>query len=876
MRPEDKLLPLLRGVVDDGPDKWKSLCPAHDDHDPSLHITKAEDGKLLLHCFVCNASAANICLAVGLTQSELYPESLDRLHRRQTKAGAKRPRNAKRAAEYLYQDEQGAVKFRAVRYEWPVEGKDKPEKDFEQHQPDGQGGWIFNLKGVERVLFRLPELLAADPAAVVYLVEGEKKVDLLRSLGFVATCNVGGSKGKWLSSYTKALAGRNVVILPDNDPINPGTGERPGHDWAVRILKNISGTAASVRIVELPGLPAKGDIVDWIAAGHTAKELLDLVGAATPEETAKVAAAAEQNKSAAPGRDPTSTHYEEQILKDLQLDVLGEIDGANGNIKVFSEAMRKSHIIREAGKLTYERLLQVCGPIVKAKINQGTEDIEGTHRMKDVRAAISMMSGFRRIDDETEVGVGCWTGMSDDMRDIDAIILVGAGEAAKWNGTKVLERVRKPRIGGRLLDIGSSEHWYDFDKLSDLMQKAGDSLWAYNVAVECETLFAKWRWKSDKTPMLISGLIIATWIQTIWAWRPLVAVIGRSNAGKTTLIEALAGIFGQLAIKSSRSSAAGIRQCVQRSAAVIMIDEFEASKARDEVLEMLRASSRGDKVLKGTAGHKGKEFVLRHIAWVAAIESGLKREPDQNRFITLECLPPEERMAGKLILPPSHELEELGLRLLAVAVRYGIEARELAVKMKSMRFTGVHARVIESFAVPAAVHASIRGIPLSDDSSIRQIMSDLLQSVDSNDVSEGDEEALVNDILSSVMRMDHGTEMTVSQGLQVYFKNEVDETLQRHGMDVIQCTTKEHATKIINGHELKGDHLFIGHKIVSRQLLKNTQWYSQSIDQILTRIPGSIRCQRRIAGMMCRGILVPMNSIPAISQPEEKQLVHGT
>lgn len=867
MRPEDKLLPLLKGVVDVGPGKWKSLCPTHYDHDPSLSITKATDGKLLLNCFVCGEKVSGFCHALGITVSELFPESLDKLHRRKTKAGSARPRNAKRAAEYMYCDSQGAVKFRAVRYEWPVEGKLKPEKDFEQHQPDGQGGWIYNLKGVERVLYKLPELLAADKSAVVYVVEGEKKVELLQSWGFVATCNVGGSKGKWLKSYTEALAGHPVVILPDNDPVNPGTGERPGHDWAVRILKNISGAAESVRIVELPGLPAKGDIVDWAAAGHTAAELLALVGQATPEETAKVAAAAEKAKADAPAKDPTSTNYEEQILKDLQLDVLGEIDGTNGNIKVFSEAMRKSHIIREVGKLSFERLLQVCGPIVKAKVNKGMEDIEGMHRISDVRSAISVMSSYRRIDDETEVGVGCWTGLADDLRDTDSIIMVGAGEAAKWNGTKVLERVLKPRIGGRLLDIGSSEHWYDFTKLADLLQMAADNSWAYDVAMEAETLFARWRWKSDKTPMLISGLVIATWVQTIWAWRPLVAIIGRSNSGKTTLIEGLAGIFGKLAIKSSRSSAAGIRQCVQRSAAVIMIDEFEASKARDEILEMLRASSRGDKVLKGTAGHKGKEFTLRHIAWVAAIESGLKREPDQNRFITLECLPPEEQMAGKLILPPNFQMEELGLKLLAVAVRYGLEARELAVKMKSMRFKGIHARIIESFSVPAAVHAGIRGIGITDEPTLREIMGDLLKSVDTGDVSEGDENALMNDILSSTMRLDHGVEMTVSQALAVEnCNNDAREAMERSGISVVRL---EQEGKEIKGMMFYGDHIFIVHKITSRQLLKGTIWISQSIDQIMTRIPGAVRYQRKVAGMSCRGILIPMGAIKALTDIDE-------
>ena len=109
----------------------------------------------------------------------------------------------------------------------------------------------------------------------------------------------------------------------------------------------------------------------------------------------------------------------------------------------------------------------------------------------------------------------------------------------------------------------------------------------------------------------------------------------------------------------SGSSAAGIRQFIKRSASVIMIDENEASKKRDEIMEMIRASSRGDRVLRGSAGHKGHEFTLRHIVWMGAIESGLKREADKKSvYYSTECLlPTEEEMAGKLEVPPEYELK---------------------------------------------------------------------------------------------------------------------------------------------------------------------------------------------------------------------------
>ncbi len=90
----------------------------------------------------------------------------------------------------------------------------------------------------------------------------------------IATCNPGGAQehkegkpysGKWLPSYSHHLRGRPVVILPDND--------KTGEDHAQDIARKLTGIAASVCIVRLPGLPPKGDVSDWLAAGGTAEEL---------------------------------------------------------------------------------------------------------------------------------------------------------------------------------------------------------------------------------------------------------------------------------------------------------------------------------------------------------------------------------------------------------------------------------------------------------------------------------------------------------------------------------------------------------------------------------------------------------------------------
>lgn len=178
------------------------------------------------------------------------------------KVHGKPPEDPDIIAAYDYPDPNGRLIYQVVR---------KAPKKFVQRQPDGNGGWIWNIKGIPRVPYRLPELLAADPAEPVFIAEGEKDVDALRERALVATTNPGGA-GKWQASYGEHLRGRHVVILPDNDAA--------GRDHAADVARKLKPYAASVRVIELPNLPDKGDVSDWLAAGGTAELLMDMLTAA--------------------------------------------------------------------------------------------------------------------------------------------------------------------------------------------------------------------------------------------------------------------------------------------------------------------------------------------------------------------------------------------------------------------------------------------------------------------------------------------------------------------------------------------------------------------------------------------------------------------
>ena len=175
-------------------------------------------------------------------------------------------------ASYDYTDADGTLLYQVQREE---------PKNFPQRRPDGNGGWINNLQGFpRRVLFRWPELLRF-PDGTVFLTEGEKDANRLAALDLCATTV---ASGKWTAECVEALAGRDVLILEDNDVA--------GRKRARAAAEALHGTAATIRVVALPDLPEGGDVSDWldIDPSRKAEQVVDICFAAplwTPEAADK-------------------------------------------------------------------------------------------------------------------------------------------------------------------------------------------------------------------------------------------------------------------------------------------------------------------------------------------------------------------------------------------------------------------------------------------------------------------------------------------------------------------------------------------------------------------------------------------------------------
>lgn len=272
------------------------------------------------------------------------------------------PDHGRLTKTYDYTDASGRLSYQVCRYEWTVDSSVNSkghEKTFVQRVPDPKkpGGWAYSTKGITWLPYRLPELVEdVAQGFPIFIVEGEKKVDMLRDIGVPATCNHGGA-GKFPEDLARWFKGAKVIVLPDNDDA--------GQEHAGLIARRLEGVAASVMRLDLPGLPPKGGIDDWLPAGGSAERLYDLVDeAARPlEATPYLSAfeAVEWHDFDAPG--PRYEHLIKGVLTKAELSMLlGESQSGKSFLAIdiamavargvdwFGHKVRRGGVVYQAGE----------------------------------------------------------------------------------------------------------------------------------------------------------------------------------------------------------------------------------------------------------------------------------------------------------------------------------------------------------------------------------------------------------------------------------------------------------------------------------------------------------------------------------------------
>jgi putative DNA primase/helicase len=235
-------------------------CASDDD---GFYIRK--DGSF--HCRVCGFNGDLFALVMKHRNVE-FPAALQIVADAAGYVGDK-PKTKKRTDErktsHVYHGEDGKEVYRIIRTDYTDE-QGKPGKTFCPAYQDENGKTVFREYGVHYP-YRLPDVLQTK---TLFIVEGEKCADALNGVlqgaglkNTVATTSQGGSQRgslwKEILQLFPTIADKTIRILPDHDS--------PGMKYAQAVATAIleSNPSADVKIVELPGLPPKGDVCDWIA-----------------------------------------------------------------------------------------------------------------------------------------------------------------------------------------------------------------------------------------------------------------------------------------------------------------------------------------------------------------------------------------------------------------------------------------------------------------------------------------------------------------------------------------------------------------------------------------------------------------------------------
>ncbi len=227
-----------------GNDQALVRCPSHDDATASDSLNLKTG---LHHCFACGASGNFFDWYMLVSGCDFKTA----LHELETFAGITTLPKVKprKVATFIYTDAAGKKRYGKERWEPARDGKRK--KEFFFFSFDKQGNKEKGFKG-EHLLYRLHEIV---PAEQVFILEGEAKADLLAAWGLAATCLDTGAESKWKASYTPHLAGKDIVIVPDND--------QAGEAYLQTVARALHGVARSIRVLRLPGLIEKQDVIDW-------------------------------------------------------------------------------------------------------------------------------------------------------------------------------------------------------------------------------------------------------------------------------------------------------------------------------------------------------------------------------------------------------------------------------------------------------------------------------------------------------------------------------------------------------------------------------------------------------------------------------------
>lgn len=811
--------------------EFAALCPFHDERSPSFTVTP---GKNLFYCFGCGATGNAVDFVMkydGLT----FPEALDRVA---SECGVQKPEPAKPKPRtkivktYDYIDENGELIYQVCRME---------PKDFRQRRPDGDG-WNWSIKDCRQIPYNLPAMLA-KPTHTVIIVEGEKDADNLTAAGLLSTTNSGGSK-KFPDDLCQHFTGRNVVILPDND--------EPGRAHASLVAAKLSRIAASVRVVELPGLPAKGDVSDWLAAGGTADQLRALCKAAPvwiqpTDDDHLIPDRAEREPM--PEHDGAPAHILDAETDERQTTAPFRALGFDDGHYYFLPHKTQQVTSISSGSMTStSQLLTLAGLEWWNHSFPSKSSVDWTAA---ANAAIRWCEQSGTFDPGAIRGRGAWFD----------------------NGRSVLHLGNRLLVDRQPTSLHALDSRFIYQRAPGL--ESGDVVepMTHNDAETLSKIVDGMNWSRATDRMMFAGWLVLAPICGALAWRPHIWITGQRGSGKSWMVDnVVSPVIGSTAlVVQGNSTEAGIRQQLKQDARPILFDEAEGESVTgrlrmQNVLELARqASSDGlAQIAKGTAGGKALTYRVRSMFMLGSINVGLSQAADKSRFSVLTLGKSKPGPTGRQQFDALQTLVNNTLTSdWCARLRSRTYGLIPTIRQNAATFSKAAAETIGNQRAGDQVGALLAGSYAlhSDDRISLDDARVYVQAFDwaeqEDEKTESDESALLAEILHAQLRVDtgHGVRSRSVAELIQYYAGGAEPDKELAGIDANQVLVR-HGIKVKNESLIVSD----SHPEL-RTILEKTAW-AGGWGRILARIDGAETVKKiRFAGVFHRAVSIPISAV---------------
>lgn len=513
---------------------------------------------------------------------------------------------------------------------------------------------------------------------------------------------------------------------------------------------------------------------------------------------------------------------------------------------VFSSINFKFYLFK-ANDLKYPLLLQMGGEEVYNRVYRRTEHKTDQRNISFDSVRDILILHCRRL----QLGSAKWHGQGIHRLADRKVLILSGGQALLYNGRDSLP-YSDPILDGKLVEYDGGRSWINLDSLSRKLH-AMTHPEAKRIVNELIKFFGQWGFSGLDTDLTqFVAAFLALVVHNFWTFKAHVYVSGRAGSGKTLLLTMIQRLLGSGIARRREGSiltSAGLVQEAGHDAGIFLIDEFERSKSREDILMVARSTGRGGTVgSKGTANQKAILVEINCAMFLCSIDRALHEEAEIDRYILFDL---QKDISRKPIVPEEHTLTDFRESLFAFCLWAAFRAEQMIQAVGSV--DGIHGRSFEAYA-PGLAMLTV-GMGGNVEMFRNMLIRILYERRNVGGVVIADENRLLNDILSLRIRVP----IEVEAG---------DDSKTKYGNRTIGQlldSNDEHHLRELEAHGVKlcPDGVFLVPEMLKGQL-KNTEWEQRGLKTYLKRLNNAQEKQRRCGGGHGReGVLVPLSLVLA-------------